>query len=312
MLDTKAVTVATDGPSITAADLGTKQFSFRELTWLRFTAHPSAKWAGLGLIVIAVACYGAPVWHALFPNYIQSTTQFDVLSANSPPSLVHLFGTDSYNGHDIFSLVLWGGRLSLLIGLGSMLIAVCIGVGVGASAGYLGGASDNVLMRFTDILLTLPVLLVVPLATRLFGQADPLHITVIFGLITWAPLSRIVRSQVLSLREQQFTEAARALGVPAWRIIVRHLMPNAIGPVVVYFTLGVASNIVLEAFISFLGLGLKPPTYSWGTILSDAQSVMTEGNWWWVTFPGLVLTMTVICINFVGDGLRDALDPKIV
>ena len=314
MLDTKAVTVggSPGAPSVTADDLGTRQFSFRELTWLRFKAHPVAKWAAVGLIVIAIACYGAPLWHALFPNYIQTPTQFDILSASQGPSLSHLFGTDSYNGHDIFSLVLWGGQLSLLIGLGSMLLAVIVGVGIGASSGYLGGTYDTVLMRFTDIMLTLPVLLVVPLATRIFGEADAFHIAFIFGALTWPALARIVRSQVLSLREQQFAEAARALGVPTWRIIIRHLMPNATGPIVVYFTLGVASNIVLEAFVSYLGFGLKPPTYSWGTTLADAQQVMTAGNWWWITFPGLVLTSTVICINFIGDGLRDALDPKIV
>ena len=312
MLDTKAVTTATEGSALGAEAFGSRQFSFRELTWLRFRAHPVAKWAVLGFLIIVVACYGAPIWHALFPNYIQTTTQFVISDQEQPPSLLHLFGTDAYNGHDIFSLVLWGGQLSLLIGVGSMMLAVVVGVAIGASSGYLGGFYDNLLMRFTDIMLTLPVLLVVPLATRIFGEDDAFHIAFIFGVLTWPSLARIVRSQVLSLREQQFAEAARALGVPTWRIIVRHLMPNAIGPIIVYFTLGVASNIVLEAFVSYLGFGLRPPTYSWGTTLADAQQVMTEGNWWWITFPGLVLTSTVICINFIGDGLRDALDPKIV
>lgn len=312
MLDVRAVTPSPDAPSVSADELEGHQFSFRELTYRRFMSHPVAKWAALGFLIIVVACYAAPIWHLLFPNYIQSPDQFTLADAEQGPSLKHLFGTDAYNGHDIFSLVLFGGRLSLLIGVGSMILATTIGVSIGAAAGYFGGLADALMMRFTDILLTLPVLLIVPLAARVFGEADAVHIAFIFGLLTWPGLARIVRSSVLSLREMQFTEAARALGVPSARIIFRHLMPNAIGPIVVFFTLGVASNIVLEAFISYLGIGLQPPTYSWGTILSGAQEVMTEGNWWWITFPGLVLTSTVICINFVGDGLRDALDPKIV
>jgi peptide/nickel transport system permease protein len=313
MLDVRsAVQTSVEGPSVTADELGEHQFTFRELTYRRFMAHPVAKWALLGFVIILVACYGAPIWHALFPNYIQSPDQFTLSDVEQGPSLRHLFGTDAYNGHDIFSLVLYGGRLSLLIGVGSMILATAIGVTIGSAAGYFGGLPDAMMMRFTDILLTLPVLLIVPLAARVFGEADAVHIAFIFGLLTWPGLARIVRSSVLSLREMQFTEAARALGVPSARIIFRHLMPNAIGPIVVFFTLGVASNIILEAFISYLGIGLQPPTYSWGSILSGAQEVMTEGNWWWITFPGLILTATVICINFVGDGLRDALDPKIV
>ena len=312
MLDVRTITASVDGPSLTADDLGGHQFTFRELTIRRFMAHPVAKWAGLGFIIIVVACYGAPIWHALFPNFIQAPDQFTLADVEQAPSLRHLFGTDAYNGHDIFSQVLYGGRLSLLIGVGSMILASVVGVSIGAAAGYFGGRADALMMRFTDILLTLPVLLIVPLAARVFGQADALHIAAIFGLLTWPQLARIVRSSVLSLREMQFTEAARALGVPSARIIFRHLMPNAVGPIVVAFTLGVASNIVLEAFISYLGIGLQPPTQSWGTILTGAEEVFQAGNWWWITLPGLVLTTTVICINFIGDGLRDALDPKIV
>lgn len=295
-----------------SGDLGEKQFTFRELTYRRFMAHPMAKWGVFGLVFILVACYGAPIWHAFFPNYIQTPEQYTLLDAGQAPSLRHLLGTDSYNGHDILSLILYGGQLSLEIGIGSMLVATVIGVTMGAVAGFFGRFVDAGLMRVTDVMLSVPILLLVPLATRIFGEASPTKIAIIFGLFSWMPMARILRSYFLSLREMQFTEAARALGVPPLRIIFRHLVPNAIGPIVVSFTLGIALNIVLEAFISFLGFGIQPPQVSWGSTLTGAQGVMIEGNWWWITFPGLAVVLTVLCINFMGDGLRDALDPKIV
>jgi peptide/nickel transport system permease protein len=293
-------------------DVAVKQYSLREIVLRRFFQHPLAKWGVLGLTLIVVGCYGAPLWHSLFPNFIQKPSDFDLTQSGVGPSPAHLFGTDSLNGHDIFSLVLYGGQLSLIIGLGSMILAVVLGVGVGSFAGYFGGLPDAVMMRVTDVLLTLPALLIVPLATRIFAADNPLYIAVIFGLLSWQSIARIVRSQFLSLREMQFTEAARALGVPPARIIFRHLLPNAVGPIVVAFTLGIAGNIVLEAFISFLGFGIQPPEYSWGSILSGAEEYLISGNWWWITFPGLMVTATVLCVNFIGDGLRDAFDPKIV
>ena len=293
-------------------DLGFRQFSFKEMTYRRFMRHPIAKWAALTMAIIVVACYGAPIWHLLFPHFIQAPDEYDPSSAGTGPSLQHLFGTDSFNGHDIFSLVLYGGRLSLMIGVGSMVIGTIIGVIWGAVAGYVGGLVDAVLMRVTDVFLTVPALLLVPLASRIFGQAEPWHIAIIFGLLSWPFISRIVRGSFLQLRELQFTEAAVALGASPQRIIFRHLLPNAVGPILVAFTLGVGSNVVLEAFVSFLGFGLRPPNDSWGSTLASAQEVMIQGNWWWITFPGLAVVATVMCINFIGHGLRDALDPKIV
>ncbi|HYM49356.1 MAG TPA: ABC transporter permease [Candidatus Limnocylindrales bacterium] len=318
MLDTRQVgggslTSATGGGALDEGDsVSVKQFSFRELTYRRFMNHPTAKWAVLGLAIMVVACYGAPIWHLLFPNYIQAPDQYTLLDAGQGPSLKHLMGTDSYNGHDIFSLILYGGRLSLFVGIGSMSVAVIIGVVLGAVAGYVGHVLDVILMRVTDVFLTIPVLLLVPLAARIFGQSSAWKIALIFGLLSWPVLARIVRSSFLSLREMQFAEAARSLGVPTRRIIFRHLLPNAVGPIVVAFTLGIANNIVLEAFVSFLGFGFQPPTYSWGSTLAGAQGVLIAGNWWWITFPGLAVVATVLSINFIGDGLRDALDPKIL
>ena len=317
MLDTRQVAGETLGSvtsagAIDADSVGIKQFSFRELTYRRFMNHPTAKWAALGLVVMVLGCYGAPIWTILTHGYIQAPTDYSLLDAGQGPSIHHLLGTDSYNGHDIFSLILYGGRLSLFIGIGSMLVAVTVGVVFGAVAGYLGHLIDVVLMRVTDVFLTVPALLLVPLAARVFGDYSFWKIALIFGLLSWPSIARIVRSSFLSLREMQFAEAARSLGVPTRRIIFRHLLPNAVGPIVVAFTLGIANNIVLEAFVSFLGFGLQPPTYSWGSTLSGAQGVLVAGNWWWITFPGLAVVATVLCINFIGDGLRDALDPKII
>ena len=315
MLDARQVEVSDDiGKKAypEESDIAFRQFSFKELTYRRFMRHPIAKWAALAMLLIVVACYGAPIWHALFPQVIQAPDQYTPSDAGVGPSLKHFFGTDSFNGHDIFSLVLYGGQLSLLIGIGSMLLATTLGVSIGAFAGYFGGILDALLMRVTDVLLTIPALLIIPLAARIFAQDNASYIAIIFGLLSWPSIARIVRSSFLSLRSMQFTEAARALGVPSTRIIFRHLVPNAIGPIVVSFTLGIALNIVLEAFISFLGFGIQPPTYSWGSTLTGAQGVMIAGNWWWITFPGLAVVATVLCINFIGDALRDALDPKII
>lgn len=313
MLDPRAVTVSSDLPAFAeSAEVSDKQFNFRELTVRRFKRHPTAKWALLVLAVIFVACYGSPIWHLLFPGWFQGLGDFTLADREQSPSLKHLFGTDEFLGIDLFSQVLYGGRLSLLIGLGSMVLATVIGVFVGAISGYFGGWLDAVLMRITDVFLTVPVLLTIPLASKVFGHADPTTLLVIFGLLSWQSIARIVRSTFLSLREMQFAEAARALGTGPLRTIFRHLLPNAVGPIVVSFTLGVANNIVLEAFVSFLGFGLAPPIYSWGSIISNAQGDLINGNWWWITFPGLMITTTVLCMNFIGDGFRDALDPKIV
>ncbi|TMB43999.1 MAG: ABC transporter permease, partial [Chloroflexi bacterium] len=181
------------------ADVDERQFSFRELTYRRFMAHPLAKWGTLGLAVILVLCYGAPVWHFLFPGFIQAPDQFTIADASQAPSLRHLLGTDSYNGHDILSLILYGGRISLLIGIGGMIVATIIGIPVGAVAGYAGGFVDAFLMRITDVMLSIPILLLVPLAARIFGEGNATNIAIIFGLFSWMPLARILRSYILSL-----------------------------------------------------------------------------------------------------------------
>ena len=191
-----------------------------------------------------------------------------------------------------------------------MIIAGFIGVTIGAVAGFAGGRVDNVLMRLVDVLFAIPFLFVILVAARFFGQGDVWSIILIFGLLTWPLIARLVRASFLSLRETDFVEAARAAGVGSGRIAFRHVLPNAIGPVIVAMTLLMASNIILEAFVSFLNFGISETQVTWGNSLSNAQNALSLGNWWWAFFPGMAIALTVIAINFIGDGLRDALDPR--
>ena len=191
-----------------------------------------------------------------------------------------------------------------------MLIAGIVGVLVGAVAGYVGGLVDNILMRIVDVFFAIPFLFVILVAARFFGQGQLISLILIFGLLSWPLIARLVRAMFLSLREADFVEAARAVGVSDIRITFRHILPSALGPVIVAMTLIMASNIVLEAFVSYLGFGLSEDQTSWGNALSNAQTVLSQGNWWWAFFPGMAIALTVLAINFIGDGLRDALDPR--
>ena len=187
-------------------------------------------------------------------------------------------------------------------------LSTVIGTAIGAIAGYFGGWGDNLLMRITDLFLTLPTLAVLLVAAAYLGQGDPLRVAIILALLFWTPLARIVRGIFLSLREKEYVEAAKALGSPDRRIIIRHMLPNTLGPIIVNATLLIAAAILVEAALSFLGFGIQPPTPALGKLIADGQS---EGLklWWLVTFPGLVIVLIALCINFIGDGLRDALDP---
>ena len=219
----------------------------------------------------------------------------------------HLFGTDQL-GRDYLSRVLYAIRTSLWVALFVALVSTAIGTAIGALSGYYGGRVDNLLMRFTDLVLTLPGLAVLLTASVFFGSGDPLKIGVILALLFWTTLARIVRGQFLSLRETEFVEAAKAAGASDLRVIVRHMLPNCVGPIVVSTTLIVAAAILVEASLSFLGFGIQPPNAALGKLVSEGQSEGFE-LWWLVTFPGLVITVIALCVNFVGDGLRDALDP---
>ncbi len=224
-----------------------------------------------------------------------------------PPSFPHWFGTDSL-GRDLFTRVLYGGRISMAVGLLASIVSVIVGVIYGAVSGFIGGKTDNAMMRIVDILYSLPFIFLVIILMVYFGR-NILLLFVALGLTQWLTMARIVRGQVMSLKHKEFIEAAHAMGISKSAIILRHLVPNSIGPVIVYLTLTVPSVILEEAFLSFLGLGVQAPMASWGTLISDGVSVMeiAPGN---LFFPAFSLALSLFSLNFLGDGLRDALDPK--
>jgi peptide/nickel transport system permease protein/oligopeptide transport system permease protein len=276
-----------------------------QLAWRRFKLHRLAM-VGLGIFgfMIVLAIVG-PIIDPYNPLFIPNAKH----PGGDAPSLQHLFGTDNV-GRDVLSMVVNGSRISISIGVFSMLIAGFVGVMIGAVAGYAGGIVDNVLMRIVDVFFAIPFLFVILVASRFFGQGELIPLILIFGLLSWPLIARLVRALFLSLREADFVEAARAVGVSDARITFRHILPSALGPVIVAMTLTMAGNIVLEAFVSYLNFGLSADQTSWGNSLSNAQTVLSQGNWWWATFPGAAIALTVLAINFIGDGLRDALDPR--
>jgi peptide/nickel transport system permease protein len=279
-----------------------------QIAWRKFRRHPLAL-IGLGILVLfAVVAIVGPIIAPFEFNKIPKPDK--IVPTGRPPSIGHLFGETGGLQRDVLQLVVNGARTSLIIGFSSMAIGVILGTFVGAIAGYLGGFVDNVLMRIVDVMLSLPLLFVILVASRVFGNGNVFLIIVIFGLFSWMGVSRLVRSLFLSIREREFVEAARAVGVRDRRIIFRHILPNAFSPIVVAASLIVASNIITEAFVSFLGYGVNPIFPTWGNILSNALTFIPLGNWWWPMFPGLAIILTVLAVNFIGDGLRDAFDPR--
>ncbi len=225
----------------------------------------------------------------------------------SPPSVAHWLGTDVF-GRDQLTRIMYGSRISLMVGFIATTVALLIGVLWGATAGYIGGRTEAFMMRTVDVLYALPFTIFIILLTVIFGSSMLLLFLAI-GAVEWLTMARIVRGQVLTLKQQEFVEAAVALGLSPWKIIVRHLIPNTLGPVIVYTTLTIPSVILLESFLSFLGLGIQPPESSWGSLISDGVESMEEYPWLLV-FPALTLSITLFSLNFLGDGLRDALDPR--
>ena len=230
-----------------------------------------------------------------------------MLLGTTPPSAEHWFGTDQL-GRDYFAQVIYAGQISLKIGIGVALISTIIGTIMGSLAGFFGRWIDQLLMRVTDLFLIVPAIAVLAIALRKFGTSDTVIIFILAGLF-WMQIGRVVRGQVLAVKEKEFVDAARAAGASSFRIITRHVLPNCIGPIVVNATLAVAFAIVAESTLSFLGFGVQKPQTSWGNLLLDAKGNV-QFDTHLLYFPGLFILLTVLCINFVGDGLRDALDPQ--
>jgi peptide/nickel transport system permease protein len=276
-----------------------------QLAWRRFKKHR--------LALVGTFLFGTMLLLAIFGPIIWPYDPLDIhrvtTPGGNPPSLDAIFGTDSL-GRSVFELVANGARLSVSVGVVTMLIATTLGIMVGALAGYFGGLIDGGLMRLVDLMLAIPFLFIILVAARFFGSGDPLVLMIIFGVLSWPGLSRLVRALFLSLREQDYVMAARAVGVGHLRIAFRHMLPNALGPIIVSATLLVANAIILEAFVSFLNFGIRSSDISWGTALARSQGTLVQGNWWWPFFPGMAIAVTVIGINFMGDGIRDALDPR--
>ncbi|MBI2777876.1 MAG: ABC transporter permease [Chloroflexi bacterium] len=291
-------------------EVNLRSLSQFELVWRKFRHH---RLALIGLGILATLFVAAIVGPIFLPFSVSNIPAPDKIAyAGNPPSLRHPFGETGGLQWDVFTLVLNGARTSLLIGFSSMAIGVVIGTIVGAIAGFLGGFIDNVLMRVVDVMLSLPLLFVILVVSRFFKDQrnNVWQIIIIFGIFSWMGVSRLVRSLFLSIREREFVEAARAVGVRDRRIIFRHILPNALSPIIVAASLIVAGNIIGEAFVSFLGYGVNPFTPTWGNILSNSLTFLLVGNWWWPAFPGLAIILTVLAVNFIGDGLRDAFDPR--
>ncbi|MBN2386481.1 MAG: ABC transporter permease [Anaerolineales bacterium] len=297
-------------------ELETPPLSLHQLAWRRFRRHKLAIFGAIVLVLLfGYAFGGALVLPESYANHTDTTLRLQA------PSLAHPFGTDTV-GRDNLARAIYGGQISLLIGLTAVIVETVLGILIGALAGYYGGFLDSLLMRITEAMLNIPEIFLLIVMAKFFGGRIPdyelfgrtfsgsvLLIVLIIGLTSWMYLARIVRAEFLSLKENEFVLAARATGTSNLRIIFLHILPNSIAPIVVSATLGVANAILAEAYISFLGLGVQPPTATWGNMLDSANNYLEAAPWMWF-FPGLLILLTVLSINFLGDGLRDALDPR--
>jgi peptide/nickel transport system permease protein len=278
------------------------------MIWRRFRKHPGAIVGAVVLVIIIFSTILVPL-----SPYDPETS--DLKNKLQPPSWEHPFGTDPL-GRDMLTRILYGGRISLMVGLMVVMITLSIGVPVGSIAGYFGGWIDNLLMRIIDATLALPTLLVLILLGAILREVKidfiekntVITIAVALGLLSWMTVARLVRAIFLTLRDMEYVQAARALGASNIKIIWQEILPNGVGPIIVESTLGIGYAIMEESGLSFLGFGIRPPTPSWGNLLSNAQEHLTQHPWLAI-FPGLMIFLTIISVNYIGDGLRDALDP---
>jgi len=303
--------------SLDAESSGGPNLTPSQLIWRRFRKHRMALNGMLGLagLILFIVIGSIAITE-------KQANEVDLKARLSPPSSEHWMGTDS-TGRDTFSRIIYGGQISIIIGILAVIISVSMGTVIGGVAGYFGGTMDSILMRITEAMLSIPSLfLLIVLGKYLGKDVHTLNIfgrsfsgsvgivIMVIGVTSWMVIARIVRSSVLSLRETDFIAASKALGSSNQRIFFNHLVPNTLGVIIVAATLGLAGAILAEAYVSFLGLGVQPPTASWGNMLTSAQSFIQKGAWWMWLFPCLFIVFTILCINLMGDGLRDAFDPR--
>ena len=311
MADSKAVRPQ-NGAVVDLAPQYRDEQTMAQLIWRSYRRHRPAMVGTVIMLVFVLTAMLAPYLTSYDPEKTELTNMLQ------PPSSEHVMGTDEL-GRDLLTRLFYGGRVSLSIGVMAMALAVTVGAIVGGLAGFYGGWVDNILMRFTDMMLAFPslfVLIILSLALRdlpieaLRGTAfaSIFSIVLVIAVLAWMRVARLVRAAFLSLKEKEFIEAARCSGVPNFRIMTRHLLPNAMSPIIVAATFRVATSIITESGLSYLGFGVQPPTPTWGNMLKNAQDQMTRAPWTAI-FPGVMIFIAVIAINFIGDGLRDALDP---
>jgi peptide/nickel transport system permease protein len=285
-----------------AEGITTVQRSNLKIAMQKFLHHRLAVVSAGVLVVLAVMCYLAPL---IAPYQFDA---IDLRNMRKAPTLDHLLGTDGL-GRDLFTRILYGGRISITIGLTSAMLGTLMGTLIGALSGYYGRGVDNVLMRFTDLAYSIPTL---PLTIVIgaYANTNAVSLVLIIGLLSWMSTARVVRASILSVKENEYVTAAKALGATDWLVIFRHILPNIGNSIIIGTTLGVGNAIIVESSLSFLGLGVSPPTPTWGNMLMDSQATMATQPWLTI-FPGMAILLTVLCVNFVGDGLQDALDPTL-
>jgi peptide/nickel transport system permease protein len=307
-------------PTISSAEVvevAKQPLTPRQLLWRRFRKHRMALMGSVGIALIVLFVVIGTI---LVPEKAANTG--DLLIRLNAPMVGHPFGTDS-TGRDVFNRVIYGGQISLAIGILAVALEVSFGTVIGGAAAYFGGWVDAILMRFTEAMLAIPSLFLLIVLAKFLGHNIPtFHILgrsfsgsvgiviLVIGMTSWMFLARIVRANVLSLKELDYISASKALGANPPRIFFSHLVPNTLGPIIVAATLGLANAILTEAYVSFLGLGVQPPTATWGNMMDEAQSFIIRGDWWMWVFPSAFIIFTILCINLMGDGLRDAFDPR--
>lgn len=305
-------------PVIQAGEQAAPPLTPGQLVWRRFRKHRMAVAGGIGITLLLLFIL---IGSFVIPESVV-TSNGDLRQRLLPPSAAHWFGTET-NGYDVFNRIIYGGQISLAIGVLAVVMEILLGTLLGGAAAYYGGWVDAIIMRFTEALLAIPQLLLLIVLAKYLGNDIPNInilgrtfsgsvgiVIIVIGSTSWMYLARIVRANVLSLREMDYIYAAKALGASDRRIFFSHLVPNTLGIIIVSATLGLASAILTEAYVSFLGLGVQSTTPTWGNMMDQAQAFLLQGIWWLWLFPSLFIVFTILCINLLGDGLRDAFDPR--